>query len=140
MSEENPKKGKGPVGYGKPPKSGQFKPGQSGNPSGKKKGKDLAQLLAEVGNEEKSFTQGGQTVNMQLNRVLVQKLYGDAIKGKHQAAKIIFDANKGLSGDPPFGDDILAGPEEVEVARTHADWLKLIEDAAGGHTQDDVAE
>ena len=26
------------VGYGKPPKSGQFKPGQSGNPKGRPKG------------------------------------------------------------------------------------------------------
>ena len=39
------------VGYGKPPRHSQFKPGQSGNPTGKRKGArslkaDLAQELA----------------------------------------------------------------------------------------------
>ena len=40
------------VGYGKPPKAGRFKPGQSGNPRGRPKGTlnlktDLQQELAE---------------------------------------------------------------------------------------------
>lgn len=138
MAEDNHNKSKGPGGYGKPPKSGQFKPGQSGNPSGKKKGKGLLQYIAEVGEEEKTFVQGGKQVTMPADAALAQKLFSDALKGKPQAAKIILDAQKSVSGDGPFSDDILAGAEEFEVARSHADWLKLIEAAKGGHADDDA--
>lgn len=117
------------VGYGNPPKHSQWTKGQSGNPSGKKKGKGLAQYLAEAGEEEKIVLVDGKTVVMPANAALAKKIYSDAIKGKHQAAKIALDAQKAISGDMPSAEDVLCGPEEHEVARAHADWLKLIEDA-----------
>ena len=123
-----PKKGSYDIGYGKPPLGGQFKKGQSGNPSGKKNGKGLAHYLADVGEQEKTFMQGGKQVTMPANEALAHSLYTDAIKGKHAAAKIVLDAHKSISGDLPLAEMVLAGPEEFEVARTHVDWLKLIED------------
>ncbi|WP_165354860.1 DUF5681 domain-containing protein [Tropicimonas sp. IMCC6043] len=42
MSKKYEKKGDYDVGYGKTPKHTQWQKGQSGNPSGKKKGKSLA--------------------------------------------------------------------------------------------------
>jgi len=36
------------VGYGKPPKHGQFKPGQSGNPKGRPKGRKNFPVLLEM--------------------------------------------------------------------------------------------
>lgn len=140
MSEKDGKTADDPVGYGKPPKSGQFKPGQSGNPSGKKKGKSLAQFIAEVGEADKTFTQGNKTVTMPANEALALKVYAEALKGKHQAAKLVLDAQRSVTGDAPVGDGILLRAEEFEVAATHADWLKVIEDARGGRTDDDVAE
>ncbi len=46
------------IGYGRPPKAGQFKPGQSGNPQGRPKGStnlatDLSAELAEGGSKTK---------------------------------------------------------------------------------------
>lgn len=117
------------VGYGKPPKHSQWTKGQSGNPSGKKKGKGLAQYLVEAGEEEKIVLIDGKTVVMQANAALAKKIYSDAIKGKYQAAKIALGAQKALSGDMPSPEAALSGPEEHEVARAHAEWLKLIEDA-----------
>lgn len=128
------------VGYGKPPEAGKFQPGKSGNPSGKKKGKGLAQYILEVGETEKTFTINGVSVEMPANQALAKILYVEALKGKHQPAKIILDAHKSGLGEMPLGDGALMGAEEFEIALTHADWLKLIEDATGGHSNDDASE
>lgn len=134
------KTGDYPIGYGKPPQHGKFQPGKSGNPSGKKKGKSLAHYLTEAGETEKTFSLGGQQVSLPANEALAQKLYTDALKGNHQATKLILTAEKGVLGDLSFGDGPLCGPEEIEVARTHADWLKLIESAMGGQDNEDTSE
>lgn len=134
------KKGDYKVGYCVPPASGKFQLGKSGNPSGKKKGKSRAQYIAEAGEVDKTFSLGGQPVTLPANKALAQKLFTEALKGNHQAAKLILDAQKSVLGDKPFGDGPLGGPEELEVARTHADWLNLIEHAAGGHADDDASE
>ena len=119
------------IGYGKPPKHGQWQKGTSGNPSGKKKGKGLAHYLLEAGDEEKVFLVDGKEVVMPANAALAKKIFADAIKGKHQSAKLVFDAQKALSGDAPSQEVALTGPEEFEVAGGYAEWLKLIEDASG---------
>jgi hypothetical protein len=126
------------VGYGKPPKHSQWKKGQSGNPSGKKKGKGLAHYLLEAGEEEKIFLVDGKEVVMPANAALAKKIYADGIKGKHQATRFAFDAQKALAGDLPSPELVLCGPEELEVARSHADWLKLIEEAEAQSTEDDL--
>lgn len=128
------------IGHAKPPKHSQWKKGQSGNPSGKKKGKGLAEYLVEAGEEEKVFLVDGKEVVMPVNAALAKQIYADAIKGKHQSAKLAFDAQKALSGDVPSLESVLAGPGEFEVARGHAEWLKLIEEARGEVGGDDFDE
>jgi Family of unknown function (DUF5681) len=47
------------VGYGRPPKAHQFKPGQSGNPSGRRKGaKTEAAILREIVSRKVTIRQG----------------------------------------------------------------------------------
>lgn len=138
MSDEESSANDDTVGYGKPPKSGQFKPGQSGNPSGKKKGKSLLQCIAEVGDSEKTFLQAGKQVTMPANAALAEKLFGDALKGKPQAAKLVLDAQKSVFGDSGQGEGVLAGPEERDVALTHVEWLKLTAEVFGGANNDEA--
>jgi len=140
MSKTPKKPGDNDVGYGKPPKSGQFRPGQSGNPSGKKKGKGLAHYLHEAGEEEKIFLQDGKKVSMTLNEALSKKVYADAVKGKYQAIKIALDAQKSVAGDAMSPGTTLSGPEEIEVAKHHAEWLKLIEGAENEAGEGDLDE
>jgi hypothetical protein len=57
---EWPKQSQYDVGYGKPPSTSRFKPGQSGNPKGRRKGsKGLKTLIAEAMNEKVTITKSG---------------------------------------------------------------------------------
>lgn len=72
------------VGYGKPPRHTQFRPGQSGNPKGRPKGSlNIATILAAALREQVAVNEGGR-------RRFITKLEA-AIK------QIV---NKAASGDP----------------------------------------
>lgn len=75
-----------PVGYGRPPKAHRFKPGRSGNPSGKKRGTrnlrtDLADELAEI----ITVQEAGQASRLTKQRALVKRLCAQALSGEHRA-------------------------------------------------------
>ncbi|MEJ6009363.1 DUF5681 domain-containing protein [Novosphingobium aquae] len=74
-------KGKGgnpsQVGYGKPPKASQWKPGESGNPSGKSKKpkpKSIAKAFSDELASPVKITQNGKTVTMQMVEVIAKKV------------------------------------------------------------------
>lgn len=100
------------VGYGKPPKSGQFKKGQSGNPKGRPKGAKgvKASLKREL---ESSITvrERGREVKLSKAEVLAKGLMGDALKGDAKARMEILRLD-----DEFFGDDSSAGAHHVQVA------------------------
>jgi hypothetical protein len=99
MSEaENKPPGDYEVGYGKPPKSGQFKKGQSGCPSGgKKKPPTLHELLAaELDQIVSVKTAGGKIIKMTKAQAMAKRIVRDALDGDHKAQtlalKILADA------------------------------------------------
>jgi hypothetical protein len=59
------------VGYGRPPKHTRFKPGQSGNPRGRKKGvQNFKTDLAEELHETLIITEGGQRRRVSKQRAM----------------------------------------------------------------------
>ena len=85
------------VGYKKPPKSGQFKKGQSGNPSGRKKRKDKHKLedpnhtLAFLLAGKVSVTVGGKSTLMSRQEAIDLALISKAIGGNVQAIKLLHE-------------------------------------------------
>lgn len=80
------------AGYGKPPKHFRFKPGQSGNPKGRPKGRiPLAQLLEKHLDAKMTVTIGGQQKTMTRREALVIGFVGDALKGKDKVRKQVLD-------------------------------------------------
>jgi Family of unknown function (DUF5681) len=89
------------VGYRKPPKHTRFKPGQSGNPQGRKPqfGSFDADLLAEL-NEEISVGDNGNERKMSKQRAVINALITAAIGGNVRAASAVL-AICGRPSPPP---------------------------------------
>lgn len=80
------------AGYGKPPEHSRFKPGQSGNPKGRPKGKiSLAQLFQKQLEGKMVVTIGGRQKTMSRREALIMSIVSDALKGKDKIRKQVLD-------------------------------------------------
>lgn len=77
------------VGYGKPPASAQFKKGESGNPSGKKKPKSLVQVLQDQLDDEVTVKGPGKVEKRPVKDVLIARLIKRALDGDIQSMRLI---------------------------------------------------
>jgi hypothetical protein len=70
------------VGYCRPPVHTRFKPGQSGNPSGRVKGsKNLKTLFHQILNEQIPLIDGNQSKKITKAEAIMRKLVIGALKG-----------------------------------------------------------
>ncbi len=80
------------VGYGKPPKHTQFKPGKSGNAKGRPKGaKNLKTELAEELAEKIPLKEAGKLKKVSKQRAMIKSLAAKAISGDSKAAALILN-------------------------------------------------
>ena len=78
------------VGYGKPPKDGQFKPGQSGNPKGRPTGtRNLKTDLQDELSEKVQVTSGGKTQTVSKQRAMLMRTSELAMKGNIRAIELL---------------------------------------------------
>jgi hypothetical protein len=78
------------IGYKRPPRRTQFKPGQSGNPSGKNKGaRNIATELTDILSEQVTFAENGTIKTMTKQRALAAALVSAAIGGDLRATAIV---------------------------------------------------
>jgi len=78
------------VGYGKPPKKAQFKPGQSGNPRGRpKKTQNFRTDLREELQAQVSVNEGGHVQTISRQRALIKRTIEKALKGDLRAAQML---------------------------------------------------
>ena len=78
------------VGYGKPPKASQFKPGQSGNPNGRpRKPKDFDGILDRELSQTIRITDSGESKTLTKREILVKTLINAALKGDRAALKLV---------------------------------------------------
>ena len=79
------------VGYGCPPEHSQFKPGQSGNPSGRAKGsQNFKTLFNKILNEEISLREGSDVKKLSKAEAIVRGVVIGALKGDIRNVAILF--------------------------------------------------
>lgn len=70
------------VGYGKPPKHGQFQPGRSGNPKGRPKGvKSIKGHLLDLLNQKIMINEGGRSRSITMREAIAKRMTEAALKG-----------------------------------------------------------
>ena len=86
------------TGYGKPPKSGQFRKGQSGNPKGRPKGtRDFNTDLRDVLNTRVAVTESGKPKKVTSQKATLMRLREKALNGDHKAMTKLLDLARELN-------------------------------------------
>jgi hypothetical protein len=88
------------VGRGKPPRSSQFKPGQSGNPGGRKKGGlNLKTIMKAVLESEIELTENGRRRRVPLIEAIILRQAQEALRGQPRAIDSLLDRYERHAGD-----------------------------------------
>lgn len=75
------------VGYRKPPKRSQFKPGESGNPKGRVKGqRNLKSDLTSLLNKPVTIREGGELRRVSRQEAILLSLFEKAVRGDVKAS------------------------------------------------------
>lgn len=119
------------VGYGKPPRQYQFKPGQSGNPRGRKKGsRGLKTELHQVLSEPMTVQMNGHSYTASKQMIVLQSLLARAIK-ETAAARTVLDLILAI-----FGAEDRGGERERLSARDQALLDAMLQDWSEGPGRD----
>jgi hypothetical protein len=102
-------KGSFEVGFGKPPRSTQFKPGQSGNPAGRPRGaKNFATAIEEELQARVSVTENGRHKRISKREVIAKHLVNKAASRDLKAIPLLLNETRLREGN--HAD---AGPDQV---------------------------
>ena len=111
------------VGYGRPPRAHQFKPGKSGNPKGRPKGaKNEDTILREIMNRPIEIREGGRVRKISVLAAILLKFAENALRGDPRAATFLlnrYGSVKGTDETPESGQD------DQEIL---AEFVKTVED------------
>jgi len=101
------------VGYKRPPKSGQFAKGQSGNPKGRPKGSlNVASTFLKISRERVRLTVNGRTKMVTKLEAVALQLVNKALSGDKGAAKDVLNLHSLLERAENSTTQAEAAPEE----------------------------
>lgn len=99
------------VGRGKPPKESRFKPGQSGNPGGRRKGStNVRTIVTLVLESEIELIENGKKRKISLVEALLKRQAQEALRGNNKAINDLLDRYERHC--PATAEDRVELPEE----------------------------
>ena len=117
------------IGYCSPPVHSRFKPGQSGNPSGRAKGsQNFKTLFNKILNEEISLREGSDVKKLSKAEAIVRGVVIGALKGDSRNTAILFRLAEQVG---QFEEDNARDITKIE--RVIVSWKP-----SGAETEDDV--
>ena len=121
------------IGYGKPPKKGQFKPGQSGNPKGRPKGsKSFSTVLRDELGGFLTVKEGGKTRRVTKLEAVTKRLISKAMNGDPRAmAELFRQMNAHLSEESEGGAASLPATES-DIAMLEDFFRRAAANKSGG--------
>src|SRR6185295_19124650 len=101
MSEKPPKASTtDDVGYRRPPKQHQFKPGRSGNPKGRPKGsKNESTILRGILDRKIQTQSGGRTRKISILEGILLRIVEDSLRGNTKSAAFLLNRHAAFSGE-----------------------------------------
>ncbi|QDW37776.1 hypothetical protein FFI89_011790 [Bradyrhizobium sp. KBS0727] len=119
------------VGYGKPPRRHQFKPGQSGNPKGRKKGvKNEITILQELLQHKVVLNERGKTRKIILLEAILRKIAEDCLRGNIKSVGFLLNRYYAAAAGNAAQADLSEDDKEVLDAYLR-DFKKPSEDGGG---------
>jgi hypothetical protein len=115
------------VGYKKPPRRTQFKPGQSGNPKGRpKKTSTLTGVFSKHVKKRVMITMGEKVQTVALLDAIAMKHISKAANGDHKSTALVFDALKPLENDQDNNiPELLQQFRAIHASRVAADQARV---------------
>jgi hypothetical protein len=115
------------VGKGRPPVPTRWKPGQSGNLTGRPKGrKNITIEINEVLDSKITIKEGGKFRNVTTLEAIARAMTAGALRGDHKLLSLILDADNENSSKPPKKK---SEPTKEEALNAYMEVLKK---ASGG--------
>lgn len=116
------------VGYKQPPRSMQFRPGQSGNPKGRPKGsKSIGVRLRKLAEQKVTVTENGKTKKLPAIDVVLRRVAQSAMKGDPISVKLF------LALIDRYGESSEVGPSDLPklLAEDEAIFARYLKRNAG---------
>ncbi len=109
------------VGYGRPPRATQFKPGRSGNPSGRPRRKPtIDDFVRKLLDGPTTLINDGREVTISGREAVARTYFKHALKGDRDALKKLDAVDQGDAGDH-IEDQEEISPEDVEIVEACAE-------------------
>jgi Family of unknown function (DUF5681) len=103
------------VGYGRPPLHTRFKPGQSGNPKGRRKHrKNVMTLLQEVMDEKIKMKEGDKTKSVSKGEAMIRAAALKALKGDAKSFDRLMALLQKIQTSEPQVCRVIRAPPEVK--------------------------
>jgi Family of unknown function (DUF5681) len=108
------------VGYRKPPRTNQFRPGKSGNPRGRPKGtKNLGKVLQDALQRRVTIKENGRERKMRAQDVIISGLVNDAARRDPSAVRLIFALIDRYAAGDEREADLVFDHEDQEIIESY---------------------